>query len=80
VREVSEETALSKNTNCLAGMRCPKCGALEPYSIMVTRWLTVFDDGTEFHEDGRWNEDSECECLSCRYSGKVRDFNTQERL
>lgn len=64
-----------KNENCLAGMRCPECGALEPYLIALFSWIEVVDEGTRFCEDEeRWTDDSECRCLTCDYSGQVRDF------
>jgi len=72
--------AARENTNCLAGMRCPKCGALEPYSISLICWLTIYDDGTDFPtQDVRWTDDSGCECLSCHYLARVRDFLEAER-
>lgn len=70
---------MKKNTNCLAGMRCPKCKALEPFSISVFCRLKLYDDGTSSPEDTEWTDDSECECLSCWYYGTVRDFLTDER-
>lgn len=73
------EAARTENTNCLAGMKCPKCGALEPFDILAQTTIMMFDDGTNPDEpqgDLEWDNESPCMCLSCRHQGKVRDFKT----
>jgi len=62
------------NTNCLAGMRCPECKSEEPFLIETKAIMTVYDSGTESLGDTEWDEDSYCECVKCRYSGKVFQF------
>ena len=71
------EVAKTENTNCLAGMKCPKCGALEPFDILAITTVMMFDDGTDPDEpqgDLEWDNESSCMCLACRHTGKVRDF------
>jgi hypothetical protein len=71
------EVAKTENTNCLAGMKCPKCGALEPFDILAITTVMMFDDGTDPDEpqgDLEWDDESSCLCLACRHTGKVRDF------
>jgi len=68
------KSAKDKNENCLAGMRCPCCGALEPYEIGVAGFITVHDYGTGFYEDVEWTDDSSCRCLTCGHCAQVSDF------
>ena len=63
------------NTNCLDGMRCPKCQHLEPFSISVHLMVDMWDDGSEGpSSDMEWDGDSTCMCVACRFTGKVYDF------
>ena len=63
-----------KNTNCLEGMRCPQCKALEPFDISVLCTAKVFDDGTEETHDMEWDDTNACSCPGCGHQGLVRDF------
>jgi hypothetical protein len=63
-----------KNDNCLAGMRCPQCGAQEPFEIGVLCTAKVFDDGTEETHDMEWDDTNACSCPACGFHGTVRDF------
>lgn len=68
------------NSNCLAGIKCPKCGALAPFCIEARIVVRAYDDGTE-HINGAdtyWDEDSACVCDACDYSGKVKQFTEGE--
>ena len=38
---------MSKNNNCLDGMRCPKCRSMGPYKIVATALFELFDEGSE---------------------------------
>jgi predicted nucleic-acid-binding Zn-ribbon protein len=64
------------NDNCLEGMRCPKCGSLEPFNIEVTKIVTVYDSGTEDSKygDTEWTNDSYADCVSCGWTGIVDDL------
>jgi hypothetical protein len=63
-----------RNENCLEGMRCPKCKALEPFDISVLCTAKVFDDGTEETHDMEWDDTNACSCPACGFQGLVRDF------
>jgi hypothetical protein len=63
------------NTNCLAGMRCPKCGDYGPFTIRTRVSVTVSDDGTS--DDGcdyEWFPQDPCECEDCGHCATVADF------
>lgn len=62
------------NTNCLDGMRCPQCGATEPFRIAVTTWYRVFDDGLDNHGDVEWDDASFCTCEACNHTSTVAEF------
>ena len=66
------------NENCLAGMACPRCGSLEPFSIAGTALFEVHDDGTEDYGDVEWDDDSSCECRRCGFWENVRAFKIKE--
>jgi len=65
------------NANCLEGMRCPECGATEPFRIEIKPiTLTFFDSGQGCDEgfDTQWDDESYCKCVSCDCEGVVKDF------
>ena len=68
---MSEKT---KNTNCLVGMRCPKCGSLGPFTIRVACTATVYDDGVEDTCDFNWKAGSYCVCVECLHAGNSINF------
>jgi hypothetical protein len=75
-------TEKTENTNCLAGIKCPECGALEPFDIGSRTNVIMFDDGSdpdESHGDLEWDNDSLCLCLSCRHRGVVNDFRADQK-
>lgn len=63
-----------ENTNCLEGMRCPRCQKLGKMEIAITALALVSDEGTETINDTEWNEDSFCRCDECDYCGTVKEF------
>ena len=63
-----------ENTNCLEGMKCPKCGSLGSYTIGVTATVRVSDNGTDECGNIEWTDDSFCECDDCGHCGIVKDF------
>ena len=69
----------AENGNCLLDMKCPKCGALEPFDILLTCWTKVYDDGTDTSNEHVWDNSSPCNCFKCNYKGKVADFRVQEK-
>lgn len=66
----------SENTNCLAGMKCPKCGSREPFGIEVTTTVTMSDDGTEDHGNCEWDDSAYCECRACYFHATAGEFRT----
>lgn len=64
-----------KNTNCLAGMMCPKCGHTEKFVIAARTLVDVTDDGAEPSGGAMgWFDDSYCSCGACKAAGVVSDF------
>jgi Zn ribbon nucleic-acid-binding protein len=71
-------TKTSKNTNCLEGMKCPKCGQEDSLKIAATCIFTVTDDGTEDDgNDREWADTNYCECPDCGHHGTVADFTIE---
>jgi hypothetical protein len=64
----------TKNTNCLAGMKCPECSSLGPFRITGEASFLVTDDGTEEFGDTEWTDLSSCMCAGCSFAGHVEDF------
>lgn len=62
------------NNNCLEGLECPKCGEHDMLLIEMSAVMELTDNGTGYHTDTYWNEDSYCQCSSCTKQGKVREF------
>lgn len=78
-RAKAEQTPTkTKNDNCLLDMKCPKCGSLEPFDILVTCWTKIFDDGTGRTNNHVWDNGSGCNCSKCNYQGKVSDFRSKK--
>lgn len=58
-------------SNCLADMRCPRCGGYGPFYIGTQCITLVHDDGTETDFG---DTDSYCKCYECKHAGTVGDF------
>lgn len=70
------------NTNCLEGMKCPKCGSLEPFRIEVTTTAIMYDEGSDYDKYGGdldWEDESYCKCMECDFEGAVKDFKETEQ-
>lgn len=67
------------NTNCLAGMRCPFCGSLGPFTIESLISIIVNDDGVEEYGDAYWDGQSAIYCGKCDTQGTVNQFE-EERV
>ena len=61
------------NTNCLEGIKCPKCASLEPFRLSATTIVKVYDEGTDRTEDFDWDGNF-CECGQCGYSSELWEF------
>ena len=66
------------NTNCLEGLRCPKCKQDDMLHIAGTSLFHVVDDGTLQHEDIEWDDDSFARCPQCNFEGILKDFRIEE--
>ncbi len=63
------------NTNCLEGIRCPKCGHEDSFKVEATVLVRVEDDGvTDDLSESQFDVDHYCECDNCHYSGTIKDF------
>ena len=65
---------VSKNTNCLEDIQCPKCGNEDNFKVEGTSLFEVSDDGTGWHGDVHWDDDSLMICVQCDHRGKWKDF------
>lgn len=65
------------NTNCLEGMKCPKCGSDGPFRIAVTTIAIMYDDGSDSVGDLRNDDSSFCGCEQCGYERNVRAFKQE---
>jgi len=70
---------MAANTNCLEGVRCPQCGYQDHFFISGTSLFSVYDDGTDSHEDVEWDDASYIRCASCRHEGTLRVFRFELR-
>lgn len=68
-----------ENTNCLEGMRCPKCKKVGKMKIAVIAIALVSDEGTEAFYDSEWNDDSFCQCDECDLCGTVKEFQIKNQ-
>jgi hypothetical protein len=67
------------NSNCLAGMACPRCRSLGPFVIEVLATARIWDDGAETFGDIGWTESNSASCEVCRWEGTVGDlYNVPE--
>lgn len=68
------------NTNCLQGMKCPKCASPGPFSLSTMCTMTWSDDGTE--DDGGnmdFNPEGMGQCHECDYVGDLKEFDAEKR-
>lgn len=62
------------NTNCLEGIRCPKCGQEDRFLIMGGAQFEVTDDGSEDVGDHEWDDQSSTRCPGCSHAAPLKDF------
>jgi hypothetical protein len=70
------------NTNCLEGIRCPRCKQEDVIYIVASHEVRVTDDGTEDEGgDWEWNHGSETRCgdNACAFTGPLRDFEVEHQ-
>lgn len=65
------------NENVLLNVCCPKCGHTDNFLYMLTISCMVEDDGIDLdeHASFEYDENTEVDCLGCRYVGKLSEFN-----
>ena len=68
----------TKNTNCLEGIRCPKCGQEDYFEVRAHVWVTVTDEGTEDWQDLDWDDDAPTECRECGHRAEWNDFRVNK--
>lgn len=64
----------NENTNCLQGMKCPECGSLEPFDIVATTVVSMWDEGSEDAKGFEWGDTNYCTCTSCEHHALVSEF------
>jgi hypothetical protein len=67
------------NTNCLEGIRCPRCGYDNDFYIECRVVMHVTDEGTDSgNGDCEWDDESRCSCPNetCEYTGTLAHFRT----
>ena len=69
---------MSKNENCLAGKRCPRCGNEDAFNIVAIAIVCLTDGGTDFPSSIEWDEDAQAECCNCGYSTAWCFFDTSD--
>ena len=63
------------NTNCLEGLRCPKCAQEDRLLINAIVTCDVTDNGSEpVDENHFWNDLSLTTCPKCDYFGQLKEF------
>jgi hypothetical protein len=68
------------NENCLAGIKCPKCGNEDRFLISATIVADVTDDGADVAEgsDFHWDDASMTRCPDCDRDGPLAEFHIHE--
>ena len=75
---------MTVNSNCLQGMRCPKCGQNECFIITATRHCEVhlYEDGTDESTYGSvdWEDTAPASCAECDWAGETKDLYWMTKL
>jgi hypothetical protein len=75
-----ERNCAMTNTNCLQGIKCPRCGYEDRFLISATITADVTDDGSEIAKnrgDFEWDDRSRIECHGCGTTGTVGEFSLE---
>ena len=69
------------NENCLAGIKCPKCGNEDRFLITATILADVSDDGADLANgsDILWEDESGTGCPECGENGPLSHFRAEEQ-
>ena len=75
---------MTVNTNCLQGMRCPKCGQNNCFIITATRHCQIhlYEDGTDESTYGsvEWEDNAPASCAECDWAGEAKDLYWMTKL
>ena len=68
-----------QNENCLIDIACPKCGHRDEFSIEVSSFARVSDNGTNDIDtsDTEWTDKSYCRCCNCNHVATVAAFTIE---
>lgn len=67
-----KDTANTRGTGCVEGMKCPSCGQAETFHIEGSSTFVVTEDGCEQKGDTEWDSTSFARCPECDWSGTVK--------
>lgn len=67
------------NSNCLEGIRCPKCKDYYCFYIQVLTCAEFTDEGCGDYHDMEWTDKSEVRCHNCDHLGVMRDFRIENQ-
>lgn len=72
---------MSRNTNCLQDIKCPKCGNESKFTVVVEVKAALTDDGVLVDEfsDCHYDGYSHAECAACNHSGGWATFHTDNQ-
>ncbi|OQW34118.1 MAG: hypothetical protein A4E19_18750 [Nitrospira sp. SG-bin1] len=71
----------SPNTNCLEGWHCPDCHSWGPFTVEVTTYVLLWDDGSDLssdHGSHAYDDASVAICKACGKHATVGDFHHEE--
>lgn len=63
------------NINCLEGIRCPRCGNDERFTVTAVTTVTLTDNGTDDTDGFEFDKDSHAECPECQFEGSWAEFH-----
>lgn len=72
-----DESSESKNTGCLEGVRCPRCGQEDRFYIWGSCVFEVTDEGSSAEGDHEWDDEDNCRCPNCNYQNSLGKFRIQ---
>jgi ssDNA-binding Zn-finger/Zn-ribbon topoisomerase 1 len=68
----------TENNDCLDGLRCPECKALEPFQISSMCQAVWTDDGVGDTYEFEYDKASYISCLECGHGGQVQEFEDHD--
>jgi hypothetical protein len=68
------------NTNCLEGVRCPRCLQDERVIVAARVFATVADNGIVDTDEHMWEDDALTKCPVCNFEGEWKQFHNRTLL